>query len=88
LTVSTRPYDRLPVPRRPPGLPWPSGETAIGEQVAVPIREAAQLAGVKPDAIRARIRTGRLRAFRFGRRMVVRIVDLARYRRPGYESGD
>jgi len=78
----------VPVPSRPPGVPWPSGETAIGEQIAVGVREAAELAGVKPDAIRSRIKTGRLRAFRLGRRMVVRIADLARYRRPGYESGD
>jgi len=76
----------LPVPRRPAGVPWPSGETAIGEQVAVPIREAAELAGVKPNAIRSRVKTGRLRAFRLGRRLVIRIADLARYRRPGYES--
>jgi excisionase family DNA binding protein len=84
MTRRARPYSRLPVPRRPPGLPWPSGETAI----AVTVREAAELAGVKPDAIRARIKTGRLQAFRPGRRMVVRIADLARYRRPGYASGD
>jgi hypothetical protein len=79
---SARPYRPLPVPRRPLGLPWPSEETAIGEQIAVGVREAAELARVKPDAIRARIKTGRLQAFRLGRRLVVRIVDLARYRRP------
>jgi hypothetical protein len=84
--MPAHPYRRLPVPRRAPRVPWPSGETAIGEQVAVPICEAAGLAGVKPDAIRSRIKTGRLQAFRLGRRLVVRIVDLARYRRPGYES--
>jgi excisionase family DNA binding protein len=88
MTRRARPCSRLPVPRRPPGVPWPSGEMAIGEQLAVPVREAAQLAGVKPDAIRSRIKTGRLRAFRLGRRVVIRIADLARYRRPGYESGD
>jgi hypothetical protein len=69
----------LPVPRRPAGVPWPSGETAIGEQVAVPIREAAELEGVTPDAIRARIARGTLPVFRLGRRLAVRIKDLARH---------
>jgi len=34
------------------------------------------------------IRPGRLRANRLGRRIVVRIKDLVRYRRSGYESSD
>ena len=49
----------LPIPRQPRADPWPSER----EPVAVPIREAAQLAGVKPDAIQSRIKTGRLRVF-------------------------
>lgn len=80
--MPTRLRPTLPMPARHRGAPWPRER----DPVAVPIREAAQLAGVKPDAIRGRIRTGRLRAFRLGRRMVVRIADLAAYQRPGYES--
>jgi excisionase family DNA binding protein len=80
--VHTRLRPTLPMPARPRGSPWPSER----DPVAVPIREAAELAGVKPNAIRSRVKTGRLRAFRLGRRLVIRIADLARYRRPGYES--
>jgi excisionase family DNA binding protein len=80
--MSRRRYPLLPIPCRPRMAPWPSEQ----DQSAVSIREAAELEGVTPDAIRARIKSGRLRTFRLGRRMVVRIVDLARYRRPGYES--
>ena len=75
---SSRQYRPLPIPRRPPGLPWPSGETAIGEQVAVTLTKAGELAGVAPGTIRSRIDRGALPAFRLGRRIVVRIQDLAK----------
>jgi hypothetical protein len=71
---------RCPVPARPRGLPWPSER----EPVAVSIREAAELEGVTPDAIRARIARRTLRAFRLAGRLVIRVQDLGRYRKPGF----
>jgi hypothetical protein len=83
MTRRACPYSRLPVPRRPAGSRWPSPDGAIGEG-AVSIKIAAELEGVSPDAIRARIARGTLRAFRLGRRLVIRVQDLGRYRKPGF----
>lgn len=48
----------------------------IALRLALGIKEAAKAIGVSPDSLRRRVKEGKLRAVRFGRRMLIRRDDL------------
>jgi excisionase family DNA binding protein len=59
---------------KPGQVTTPSAQTV--PRLALAINEAAKAIGISRDSLRRRISEGKLRAFRFGRRLLIRREDL------------